>query len=123
MSPNGQLQLLTLAVTPVGRPVTVKFTGAFGPAVRKPRTVVEAATVPEVGRATVPVVGLAVTEKLNGASAWTLIESCRWAVCPWLSRTRTVNVCVPAVVGVPLITPPLLRLNPGGVLPLASDHV
>ena len=33
------------------------------------------------------------------------------------SVTRTVNVTLPAVVGVPLSTPVLLRLSPGGSVP------
>jgi hypothetical protein len=35
----------------------------------------------------------------------------------------TVKLLVPAVVGVPEITPPEDRLRPPGALPLSSDHV
>jgi hypothetical protein len=41
----------------------------------------------------------------------------------WLSVTRTVKLEVPAVVGVPLITPPEESDNPAGSEPLASDQL
>jgi hypothetical protein len=40
------------------------------------------------------------------------------------SATRTLKLEVPAVVGVPLITPVLaFRFNPAGNEPLTTDHV
>ena len=39
------------------------------------------------------------------------------------SVTCTVKLAVPAAVGVPLRTPPLLKLNPAGKLPDASDQL
>jgi hypothetical protein len=39
------------------------------------------------------------------------------------SATRTVKDTVPDAVGVPLITPPLLRLNPDGKDPADSDQL
>jgi len=44
------------------------------------------------------------------------------AVAPMLSVTRTVNVNVPAVVGVPLSTHPELKLSPGGSVPPMIAH-
>jgi len=40
-----------------------------------------------------------------------------------LSTTLTVKLDIPAVVGVPLIIPEVVRLSPIGRLPLAIDHV
>jgi hypothetical protein len=40
-----------------------------------------------------------------------------------LSLALTVNVLVPVAVGVPVITPPELRLNPAGSAPDTLDHV
>ena len=37
--------------------------------------------------------------------------------------TRMVKLLVPEALGVPLITPPPLRVNPGGKVPEAKDHV
>ena len=42
---------------------------------------------------------------------------------PPLSVTLTVNVDVPDAVGVPLIAPDELSVNPAGRLPLTMDHV
>ncbi len=39
------------------------------------------------------------------------------------SVTRIVKLDVPDAVGLPLITPPLLRLKPAGRLPETRDHV
>ena len=41
----------------------------------------------------------------------------------FLSVTCTVKLAVPVAVGVPLRTPPLLKLNPAGKLPDASDQL
>ena len=45
------------------------------------------------------------------------------AACEAESVVRTVNVLLPAVVGVPEIVPPLDRVSPAGSVPLAIDHV
>jgi hypothetical protein len=52
-------------------------------------------------------------------------DSCADAVCAGelLSVTVTVKLDVPAVVGVPEITPPLDIVNPAGRLPDVTDHV
>ena len=52
-----------------------------------------------------------------------VIDSCLVVVCDWLSATCTVNVDVPAAVGVPLMTPPLDNVNPAGSAPVGRDHV
>ena len=61
----------------------------------------------------------------GGAGLLIVIESCFVAVC-WgfpESRTRKVGVEVPAVDGVPLITPEELRFRPAGRFPLERSHV
>jgi len=45
------------------------------------------------------------------------------AVAEELSVTRTVKLKVPALVGMPLIIPPLLNVRPGGKPPDASDQL
>jgi hypothetical protein len=53
-----------------------------------------------------------------------VIENVRSAVAPRESVTRTVNVNVPAVVGVPVIRPGLsVSSSPGGSSPSTSVHV
>lgn len=39
------------------------------------------------------------------------------------SETCTVNVLLPAVVGVPLMTPALLMVSPAGSVPLVTDQL
>jgi hypothetical protein len=56
--------------------------------------------------------GAALTVSAKALLAVTALASC----------TRTVKLNVPAVVGVPLTTPAVERLNPGGVVP-DHDHV
>jgi hypothetical protein len=57
--------------------------------------------------------------------AATVIDSDTDAVCTGdpLSLTDTVNVALPAPVGVPEITPALESASPAGKLPEATDHV
>jgi hypothetical protein len=45
------------------------------------------------------------------------------AVAVFESVTLTVIACVPAVVGVPVIAPPELKLKPAGSVPLATSKV
>ena len=51
------------------------------------------------------------------------IDSIRVLVSELLSVTRTVILAVPAVVGVPLICPAVVRLNPEGRVPAANVQV
>jgi hypothetical protein len=55
----------------------------------------------------------------------TVIDSCTDAVCTGdpLSLTDTVNVALPAAVGVPEITPPDDSVSPPGKLPDVTVHV
>jgi hypothetical protein len=71
-------------------------------------------TVP-LGRVVVVITRLA---GMTIESAWSSVSGV-----PWLSVTRTVKFDVPAVVGVPLITPPELRDSPDGRLPESSDQL
>jgi hypothetical protein len=59
-----------------------------------------------------------------GGGPLTLIDRPRLAVRFGLpaSMTSTVNVQLPAVVGAPVIAPPVLRLRPGGRLPPARTR-
>ena len=51
-------------------------------------------------------------------------DSALAAVAPTASVTRTVKLNVPAVVGVPLMTPPLVMgLSPPGSVPADNDQV
>ena len=52
----------------------------------------------------------------------TVIESACIAARPPLSVTPTVKFELPAVVGVPPITPVGDNANPGGNVPIARDH-
>ena len=53
-----------------------------------------------------------------------VIDNARVATAPLLSVTCTVKLLVPAVVGVPLITPvALLRVNPAGSVPTVILHI
>ena len=60
---------------------------------------------------------------IDGTAAIT-IDSTLDAVAPTASVTRTVKLDVPAVVGVPLMTPPLVMgLSPAGSVPADNDQV
>jgi hypothetical protein len=63
---------------------------------------------------------LVVVMTRSGTPAWIVIDRAFVAVSAgaWLSVTRTVKFDVPAVVGVPLMTPPELKLKPAGRLPV-----
>jgi len=52
-----------------------------------------------------------------------VIERALVAVVALASVTLKVTLLVPAVVGVPLITPALLRVSPAGNVPLDLDQV
>ena len=58
----------------------------------------------------------------GGAAATVMLSACV-SLKPLLSDTFKVNANVPAVDGVPLTRPLLLRLKPLGKLPLATDQV
>jgi hypothetical protein len=60
---------------------------------------------------------------IEGGAALMVIESVCMAVLAALSVTRTVKLTGPAVVGVPLITPPEDRLSQGKGVPAARDQV
>ena len=64
--------------------------------------------------------GEAVVIESGGAMA---MENCWVAVCAPLSATRTVKVELPAVVGVPLITPAADSVSPPGRDPALTDQV
>src|SRR5579883_2509388 len=69
--------------------------------------------VPFASEVVVTVSGATVTAMLSGFDA----------VCPVLSVTVAVKFEVPAVVGVPPMVPPELRLRPAGSVPAVTDHV
>jgi len=64
-------------------------------------------------------------ETVTGATAVIVRESALVVVAAGAeaSVTRTVKLDVPAAVGVPLITPAALRVNPAGRVPIATAHV
>ena len=67
-------------------------------------------------------VGSEIVEILSGPG---LIVSAKLLVAdsPALSATRTLKLNAPAFVGVPLRTPPLLKVSPLGKAPESSDQV
>ena len=73
------------------------------------------------------VCGVAVSVVIVGATlaaTTILIVSALLTVVPTLSRTCTLKLLVPAVVGVPLITPvAAFRIRPAGKLPLMTLQV
>jgi hypothetical protein len=63
--------------------------------------------------------------QVGGATTWfatTMLSGCV-AVPAFASLTCTVKLEVPAVVGVPVIAPAVLRLNPAGRAPTVVDQV
>src|SRR5262245_27304923 len=109
-----------LSVNPAGRPppvlgdtTTLQVYGGVPP---------DAASVCEYGTFSAAAGSGEVVVIIKGAG---LIVSAKLlvAVMPALSATRTLKLKVPAFVGVPLKTPPLLRLKPLGNAPKSSAQV
>lgn len=93
-------------VSPAGNPVTVNVYGGVPP--EAPKACENA--VPMVAERTAGVM------TIGGGGVIRIVKDCR-ADCAPASVATTTNVEVPAAVGVPLMTPPVLNVNPAGGVP------
>src|SRR5215469_8833336 len=70
-----------------------------------------------------PAVSEVVVIDKGGLTVMVSVAMSTAAVGVWESVTDTLKVVEPRVVGVPLITPPVLRVRPGGSVPDATAQV